>query len=61
VVPHLKALLKALKDFGIKGVQAWGMTETSPLVPFPDCKPMHANYQKTKNKHSAKQGTAFQV
>jgi fatty-acyl-CoA synthase len=27
---YRKVLLKVSKRFGIKGVQAWGMTETSP-------------------------------
>ena len=48
------------RDFGIKGVQAWGMTETSPLGTLCRLQPKHDQlpYQE-KLKIRAKQGIAF--
>jgi fatty-acyl-CoA synthase len=63
MVPSLpKSLIEGLKDFGIKGVQAWGMTETSPLGTVSRLQPMHANLSENEKLNiRAKQGTAFQV
>lgn len=48
------------KDFGIKGVQAWGMTETSPLGTCSRLQPMHEQLSDMeKLKIRAKQGIAF--
>lgn len=48
------------KDFGIKGVHAWGMTETSPLGTLCRLQPKHDHLSyKEKLKIRAKQGVAF--
>ena len=48
------------KDFGIKGVHAWGMTETSPLGTLSRLQPKHAQLSdKEKLKIRAKQGIGF--
>ncbi len=48
------------KDFGIKGVHAWGMTETSPLGTASRLQPMHQNLRPDeKIKIRAKQGIEF--
>ena len=48
------------KDFGIKGVHAWGMTETSPLGTLSRLQPRHDPLSyKEKLKIRAKQGIAF--
>ncbi|WP_339706489.1 long-chain fatty acid--CoA ligase [uncultured Kriegella sp.] len=48
------------KDFGIKGIHAWGMTETSPLGTLCRLQPNHDNLSyKEKLKIRAKQGVAF--
>jgi fatty-acyl-CoA synthase len=48
------------KDFGIKGVQAWGMTETSPLGTCSRLQSKHGQLtEKQKLKIRAKQGIAF--
>ncbi len=48
------------KDFGIKGGQAWGMTETSPLGTVSRLQPEHEHLsEKEKLKIRAKQGTEF--
>lgn len=45
------------KDFGIKGVHAWGMTETSPLGTFCRLQPKHVSLnEKEQLKIRAKQG-----
>lgn len=56
-----KSLIKDFeKDFGIKGVQAWGMTETSPLGTVSRLQPVHdCLSQEEKIAIRAKQGTAF--
>ncbi|WP_339724025.1 long-chain fatty acid--CoA ligase [Maribacter stanieri] len=48
------------KDFGIKGVQAWGMTETSPLGTASRLQKKHKNLsEKEQIKIRAKQGIEF--
>ncbi|MCG2462015.1 long-chain fatty acid--CoA ligase [Flavobacteriaceae bacterium F89] len=48
------------KDFGIRGVHAWGMTETSPLGTLSRLQPEHAQLnEKEKLKIRAKQGIGF--
>jgi fatty-acyl-CoA synthase len=48
------------KDFGIKGVHAWGMTETSPLGTASRLQPQHDDLDlKEQSKVRAKQGTVF--
>ncbi|WP_430425387.1 long-chain fatty acid--CoA ligase [Maribacter litoralis] len=48
------------KDFGIKGVQAWGMTETSPLGTASRLQQKHENLSKKEQiKIRAKQGIEF--
>ncbi|WP_116769339.1 long-chain fatty acid--CoA ligase [Maribacter litoralis] len=48
------------KDFGIKGVQAWGMTETSPLGTASRLQQKHENLsEKEQIKIRAKQGIEF--
>ncbi len=48
------------KDFGIKGVQAWGMTETSPLGTASRLQNKHKDLdEKSKLKIRAKQGIEF--
>ena len=48
------------KDFGIRGVHAWGMTETSPLGTLSRLQPKHnALPEKEKIKLRAKQGIGF--
>ncbi len=48
------------KDFGIKGVHAWGMTETSPLGTASRLQPMHQDLKPDeKIKVRAKQGIEF--
>jgi fatty-acyl-CoA synthase len=47
------------KDFGIRGVQAWGMTETSPLGTVSDYSHSTIIYQKMKIRYSCQTGTAF--
>jgi len=48
------------KDFGIKGVQAWGMTETSPLGTGSRLQNKHKDLdEKSKLKIRAKQGIEF--
>tara|TARA_R110002051_G_scaffold56046_4_gene103871 strand:- start:3050 stop:4666 length:1617 start_codon:yes stop_codon:yes gene_type:complete len=48
------------KDFGIKGVQAWGMTETSPLGTASRLQKKHKNLNpKEQLKIRAKQGIEF--
>lgn len=48
------------KDFGIKGVHAWGMTETSPLGTASRLQPRHENLNPDeKTKVRAKQGIEF--
>lgn len=56
-----KSLIEGFeKDFGIKGVQAWGMTETSPLGTVSRLQPMHADLSENEKLNiRAKQGTAF--
>jgi fatty-acyl-CoA synthase len=56
-----KSLIEGFeKDFGIKGVQAWGMTETSPLGTVSRLQPLHADLSDNeKLTIRAKQGTAF--
>ncbi len=47
-------------DFGIRGVQAWGMTETSPLGTVSRLQPMHATLdEKEKLRIRGKQGIEF--
>jgi fatty-acyl-CoA synthase len=56
-----KSLLEGLeKDFGIKGVQAWGMTETSPLGTVSRIQPKHDQLSASEKLNiRAKQGIAF--
>lgn len=56
-----KALIEGFeKDFGIRGVQAWGMTETSPLGTVSRLQPKHDTLSEDeKVAIRAKQGTAF--
>ncbi|MEZ7504832.1 long-chain fatty acid--CoA ligase [Flavobacterium sp. Arc2] len=56
-----KSLIEGFeKDFGIKGVQAWGMTETSPLGTVSRLQPKHAQLSENEKLDiRAKQGTAF--
>ncbi len=56
-----KSLIEGFeKDFGIKGVQAWGMTETSPLGTLSRLQPKHEQLSdKGKLEIRAKQGIAF--
>jgi fatty-acyl-CoA synthase len=56
-----KSLIEGFeKDFGIKGVQAWGMTETSPLGTASRLQPKHAHLSENKKLDiRAKQGIAF--
>ncbi|MBE0393403.1 3-methylmercaptopropionyl-CoA ligase [Flavobacterium sp. PL0002] len=56
-----KSLIEGFeKDFGIKGVQAWGMTETSPLGTVSRLQPQHNNLSTTEKLDiRAKQGFAF--
>ncbi|NRT15389.1 fatty-acyl-CoA synthase [Flavobacterium sp. 28A] len=56
-----KSLIEGFeKDFGIKGVQAWGMTETSPLGTVSRLQPQHSNLSTTEKLDiRAKQGFAF--
>lgn len=56
-----KALIEGFeKDFGIRGVQAWGMTETSPLGTVSRLQPKHDHLSEVeKVAIRAKQGTAF--
>jgi fatty-acyl-CoA synthase len=52
------SLIKALeKDFGLKGVQVWGMTETSPICTVARLQPVHDNLSfEDQLKIRAKQG-----
>ncbi|MDO9552780.1 long-chain fatty acid--CoA ligase [Rhodonellum sp.] len=56
-----KSLIESFeKDFGIKGVQAWGMTETSPLGTVSRLQPKHAHLSASEKMDiRAKQGLAF--
>jgi fatty-acyl-CoA synthase len=56
-----KSLIEGFeKDFGIKGVQAWGMTETSPLGTVSRLQPKHDHLSDNEKMNiRAKQGTAF--
>ncbi|ERM80533.1 long-chain fatty acid--CoA ligase [Rhodonellum psychrophilum GCM71 = DSM 17998] len=56
-----KSLIEGFeKDFGIKGVQAWGMTETSPLGTVSRLQPKHAHLSASEKMDiRAKQGLAF--
>ena len=56
-----KSLIEGFeKDFGIKGVQAWGMTETSPLGTASRTQPIHDQLSENeKIDIRAKQGIAF--
>ncbi|WP_075352535.1 long-chain fatty acid--CoA ligase [Algoriphagus marinus] len=56
-----KSLIEGFeKDFGIRGVQAWGMTETSPLGTVSRLQPKHDDLSEDeKLTIRAKQGTAF--
>jgi len=56
-----KSLIEGFeKDFGIKGVQAWGMTETSPLGTVSRLQPKHdALSENEKIDIRGKQGIAF--
>jgi fatty-acyl-CoA synthase len=56
-----KSLIEGLeKDFGIKGVQAWGMTETSPLGTVSRIQPKHDHLSANEKLNiRAKQGIAF--
>ncbi len=56
-----KSLIEGLeKDFGIKGVQAWGMTETSPLGTVSRIQPKHDHLSADETLNiRAKQGIAF--
>ncbi|MFT5942679.1 MAG: fatty-acyl-CoA synthase [Sediminicola sp.] len=56
-----KSLIEGFeKDFGIKGVQAWGMTETSPLGTVSRIQPKHEHLSENEKLNiRAKQGTAF--
>jgi fatty-acyl-CoA synthase len=55
------SLIKGLdEDFGIKGIHAWGMTETSPLGTACRLQPMHSQLSKEEQyKILAKQGIEF--
>ncbi|WP_276167205.1 long-chain fatty acid--CoA ligase [Zobellia alginiliquefaciens] len=55
------SLIKGMEDdFGIKGVQAWGMTETSPLGTVSRLQPHHQSLSREeKLKIRAKQGIEF--
>ncbi|CAM3480427.1 long-chain fatty acid--CoA ligase [Zobellia roscoffensis] len=55
------SLIKGMEDdFGIKGVQAWGMTETSPLGTVSRLQPHHHSLtEEEKLKIRAKQGIEF--
>jgi fatty-acyl-CoA synthase len=46
------------KDFGIRGVQAWGMTETSPSGNSERIQPQH-DHLKMKIGYPCQTGTAF--
>ncbi|MFT5251543.1 MAG: fatty-acyl-CoA synthase [Flavobacteriales bacterium] len=56
-----KSLIEGFdKDFGIKGVQAWGMTETSPLGTVSRLQAQHSNLSEQEQLTiRAKQGIAF--
>jgi fatty-acyl-CoA synthase len=56
-----KSLIEGFeKDFGIRGVQAWGMTETSPLGTVSRIQPKHEHLSENEKLDiRAKQGTAF--
>jgi fatty-acyl-CoA synthase len=56
-----KSLIEGFeKDFGIRGVQAWGMTETSPLGTVSRIQPQHDHLSENEKLDiRAKQGTAF--
>jgi fatty-acyl-CoA synthase len=56
-----KSLIEGFeKDFGIKGVQAWGMTETSPLGTVSRIQRKHDHLSENEKINiRAKQGTAF--
>tara|TARA_R110002126_G_scaffold17817_12_gene68978 strand:+ start:212 stop:1840 length:1629 start_codon:yes stop_codon:yes gene_type:complete len=56
-----KSLIEGFdKNFGIKGVQAWGMTETSPLGTVSRLQPQHYDLpEEVKLNIRAKQGIAF--
>jgi acyl-CoA synthetase (AMP-forming)/AMP-acid ligase II len=56
-----KSLIEGFeKDFGIRGVQAWGMTETSPLGTVSRLQPQQDNLSANEKMDiRAKQGTAF--
>lgn len=56
-----KSLIEGFeRDFGIKGVQAWGMTETSPLGTVSRLQPKHEHLSENeKMEIRAKQGIAF--
>ncbi len=56
-----KSLIEGFeKDFGIKGVQAWGMTETSPLGTVSRLQSKHEHLSDNEKLDiRAKQGTAF--
>jgi fatty-acyl-CoA synthase len=56
-----KSLIEAFeKDFGIKGMQAWGMTETSPLGTVSRLQSQHAHLSDNEKLDiRAKQGFAF--
>lgn len=56
-----KSLIEGFeKDFGIKGVQAWGMTETSPLGTVSRIQPKHEHLSENEKMDiRAKQGIAF--
>lgn len=56
-----KSLIEGFeRDFGIKGVQAWGMTETSPLGTVSRLQPQHYDLpQEDQLNIRAKQGFAF--
>ncbi|NHF59395.1 long-chain fatty acid--CoA ligase [Flavobacteriaceae bacterium TP-CH-4] len=48
------------RDFGIRGVQAWGMTETSPLGTVARLQPKHESLSEKEKLHiRAKQGIEF--
>ncbi|MDO6807899.1 long-chain fatty acid--CoA ligase [Zobellia galactanivorans] len=55
------SLIKAMeKDFGIRGVHAWGMTETSPLGTVSRLQPHHQDLSEDKKVNvRAKQGIEF--
>lgn len=56
-----KSLIEGFeRDFGIQGVQAWGMTETSPLGTASRLQPKHDNLSASEKLDiRAKQGIAF--